>query len=65
MAQICYTAQMEIIELTNENISDYLQSCLKLQKQLIGDKRVPAPEFFKLAAADSHSYFLALVENVK
>lgn len=54
---------MEIIELTAENIDQYIDGCIEVQKFLIKpDETIDESQFRATAAAD-HSYFIAVIEN--
>lgn len=54
---------MEVIELTQENIENYLAGCVETQKFLFESERPIDPEQFRKTAIADHSYFLAAVEN--
>ncbi len=56
---------MEIVELTKENISTYIDSCLELQRQLVSDPSSVSEELLLETAAESGSCFLAVIDNQK
>jgi len=54
---------MNVIELTSENIEQYLDDCIAAQKHLIKDtERVDADKFIQ-TAADSHGYLLGITTD--
>ncbi len=54
---------MQLLELTAENIQGYLDDCITVQKQLVGDKALIVPEHFVATAESKTSYFQAVVED--
>lgn len=54
---------MEIIELTSENIEQYLEGCLEVQEYLVSNPATIDADFFKQTAADQAGYFIAVVEE--
>lgn len=56
---------MEIIELHKDNIRQHLIDCLDLQKQLLRPGEEPSADLFTLAAEDSHSYLIGVLEDEK
>lgn len=55
---------MKLIQLTAENIEQYLDDCVVLQKQLLKPGEVVARERFIQVSEDSHSYLLgALIDD--
>lgn len=54
---------MNTIELTAENIERYLEGCLEAQKHLVSDPTTIDAEKMLQTAADSHSHFLAVIED--
>ena len=54
---------MELIEFTRENIQIYLEDCMDLQKQLVGDAGLIKAERFVATAESPNSYFLGVSEN--
>jgi len=51
---------MESIELTEENIDEYLADCVAVQQHLIKSGEVVNAERFKVTAGDSHSFLLGV-----
>ena len=56
---------MEIIELTSENIAQYLDDCVILQEYLVSDKSTINIAYFKQTADDDHAYFVGVLEEGK
>jgi len=54
---------MKIIELTTENIAQYLDDALMVQTHLVSSPESINPELFRKTAEDTHSYFLAIVAD--
>lgn len=54
---------MEIVELTAENISKYLEGCVSVQHFLSEDERPIDPTQIERTAEAPHSYFIALVDG--
>lgn len=54
---------MELIELTAENIEQYLDDCLSLQRQLIKPEDEPRAELFKATANDGDTYMLGVLDS--
>jgi GNAT superfamily N-acetyltransferase len=52
---------MKTIELTAENIDQYLTDCVEAQKHLVSVPEAIDPEKFKETARDDHAYFLGVV----
>ncbi len=54
---------MEIIELTKDNITQYLDDCVTLQKYLVSDVSTINPAYMTQTAQCSHSYFIGVLED--
>lgn len=54
---------MEIIELTSENIEQYLDDCVALQKHLVTKEESIVPEAFVQTASDSHGYLMGVLND--
>ncbi|MDA8597239.1 GNAT family N-acetyltransferase [Candidatus Pacebacteria bacterium] len=54
---------MELVELTSENIDQYLAECTKVQEHLRQSEEANDPMQIKATAAAVHSYFIALVSD--
>lgn len=54
---------MEKIELTTQNVGQYLTDCLELQRHLVKEGESIEEAQFLETAADSHSYFLGIVNE--
>jgi GNAT superfamily N-acetyltransferase len=51
---------MELVTLTEENIDQYLEDCIAVQRHLVKPEEVIDAERFKLIAKDSHSFLLGI-----
>ena len=56
---------MEIIELTAENIEQYLEDCLEVQTYLVSKSESINADLFRATAADVAGYFICIVEDSK
>ena len=56
---------MEKIELTTQNVGQYLTDCLELQRHLVKEGEPIEEDQFLATAADSHSYFLGILNETK
>jgi len=54
---------MEIIELTSENIEQYVEGCLETQAHLVSDSSTITAELFQKAAADEAGYLITIIDN--
>ncbi len=52
---------MKTIQLTSENIDQYLTDCIEAQKHLVSVPENINPELFKETALDDHTYFFGVV----
>lgn len=56
---------MEIIELTEKNIDEYLDACLELQTHLVSVPEKIDANLFTQTAHDSHAYFIGILDEQK
>jgi GNAT superfamily N-acetyltransferase len=54
---------MKTIELTAENIEQYLERCVELQSHLLKDESKINPELLKKTAKCSHGYFMGVLND--
>lgn len=54
---------MKTIELSAENIQQYLNDCVMLQKYLLAEDALIDPSTFVATASDPHGYFLGVLDK--